>query len=79
MAIWQRVWHATVWVDSAVGLYWVINPGKSWKTFVANRARKIAEITTEAKIEWRCCPTKENVADLGSRRALSIGWREAVG
>ena len=57
----------TVWMDSMVALYWIRNPGKSWKVFVTNRMRKIAEITQETGIEWRYCPTDRNLADLGSR------------
>ena len=34
-----------VWMDSLVALYWITSPGKSWKVFVSNRVRKIAEIT----------------------------------
>ena len=59
----------TVWMDSLVALFWISSPGKSWKVFVANRVRKIASITTEVGIEWKYCPTKENVADLGNRGA----------
>ena len=32
-----------VWMDSMVALYWILNPGKSWKVFVANRVRKSTE------------------------------------
>ena len=59
----------TVWMDSMVALYWIRNPGRSWKVFVTNRVRKIAEITQETGIEWRYCPTDRNLADLGSRGA----------
>ena len=31
-----------IWMDSMVALFWITNPGKSWKVFVANRARKSA-------------------------------------
>ena len=57
----------TVWMDSMVALYWICNPGKSWKVFVSNRVRKIAEITHETGIIWTHCPTDKNLADLGSR------------
>ena len=43
----------TVWMDSMVALYWILNPGKSWKVFVANRVRKMAQITEQVKIQWR--------------------------
>ena len=71
----------TVWMDSMVALYWISNPGKSWKVFVANRVRKITQITKEVKIQWRYCPTERNLADLG-RRDVSLskmdenGWYE---
>ena len=59
----------TVWMDSMVALYWILNPGKSWKVFVENRVRKIAQITEEIEIQWKYCPTEQNLADLGSRGA----------
>ncbi len=59
----------TIWMDSMVALYWICNPGKSWKVFVSNRVRKIAEITHEIGIIWKHCPTDKNIADLGSRGA----------
>ena len=31
----------TVWIDSMVALYWVINPGKSLKVFVTNRVSRL--------------------------------------
>jgi hypothetical protein len=69
----------TIWMDSTVALFWILNPARSWKTFVANRVRKIASITSEFNIKWKYCPSKENVADLGSRgasinRMESNGW-----
>ena len=59
----------TIWMDSMVALYWISNPGKSWKVFVANRVRKIAQISRELKIQWKHCPSEMNLADLGSRGA----------
>ena len=56
----------TVWMDSMVALYWICNPGKQWKVFVANRVNKIAEITAQTGIQWKYCPTEKNLADLGS-------------
>ena len=50
-----------------VALYWTLNPGKSWKVFVANRVRKMAQITGEVGIQWKYCPTERNLADIGSR------------
>ena len=34
----------TVWTESMVALYWILNPGKSWKVFVANTVCKITQI-----------------------------------
>ena len=59
----------TVWMDSLVALFWINNPSKPWKVFVANRVKKIAQITDEVNITWKYCPTKMNLADLGSRGA----------
>ena len=56
-----------IWMDSLVSLYWILNPGKPWKTFVSNRVKKIAEITLEVKIQWKFCPSGSNLADIGSR------------
>ena len=67
-----RRWPITsvnVWMDSMVALLWICNPGKTWKAFVSNRVRKIAQITQEAEIKWRYCPTDKTLADLGSRGA----------
>ena len=58
-----------IWMDSLVSLYWILNPGKPWKTFVSNRVKKIAAITEEVGIQWKYCPTAKNLADLGSRGA----------
>ena len=58
-----------IWMDSLVALFWINNPGKAWKVFVANRVKKMAEITDEVNIVWKYCPTKMNLADLGSRGA----------
>ena len=56
-------------MDSMVALFWITNPGKSWKVFVANRARKIAEITDKLDIKWRYFPSNSNIADIESRGA----------
>ena len=53
--------------NSMVALYWIRNPGKPWKVFVANRVKKIAEIVDETGIVWKYCPMEKNLADLGSR------------
>ena len=59
----------TIWMDSTPALYWITNPGKGWKVFVANRVKKIAETTTDIPVTWTYCPTDINLADLGSRGA----------
>ena len=59
----------TIWMDSMVALYWIHNPRKAWKTFLANRVRKISEATEENKIAWKHCTTDMNITDLGSRGA----------
>jgi len=69
----------TLWMDIMVALYWIRNPGKPWKVFVANRVRKVAEITGETGIVWKYCPTERNSADLASRgaviqRMVTGGW-----
>ena len=56
-------------MDSLVALYWISNPGKPWKTFVSNRVKKIAETTSEIGTTWKYCPSRNNLADLGSRGA----------
>ena len=55
------------WMDSMVALFWISNPGKSWKAFVANRVKKVVQIQREINIQWKFCPSSENVSDLGSR------------
>ena len=37
--------------------------------FVANRVRKVAKIANEVKIEWKYCPSDDNIADPASRCA----------
>ena len=69
----------TIWMDSMVALYWITNPERPWKVFVANRVRKIAETTKEIEVKWKYCPTEKNLADLGSRgasidRMQKKGW-----
>ena len=59
----------TIWMGSAVALYWLMNLGNNWKVFVANRVRNIATVTEELNISWKYCPTDKNIADLGSRGA----------
>jgi hypothetical protein len=59
----------TVRMDSLVAFFCIASPERSWKIFVSNRTRKIAEITDEVGISWKYCPSEENLANLGSRGA----------
>ena len=59
----------TIWMNSTVALYWLMNPGNNWKVFVANRVRKMATVTEKLTISWKYCPMNKNIADLGSRGA----------
>ena len=52
-----------------VALFWISNPGKPWKAFVANRVKKVVQIQREINIQWKVCPSSENISDLGSRGA----------
>ena len=54
-------------MDSMVALFWISNPGKPWKAFVANRVKNAVQIQREINIQWKFCPSSENVSDLGSR------------
>ena len=59
----------TIWMDSMVAIYWIHNPRKPRKTFVANRVRQISEATEKNSITWKHCTTDMNIADLGNRGA----------
>ena len=54
----------TSWVDNTSALYWIVSPGKQWKTFVSNSVSKIAKITEEHQINWKYCPLEMNIVDL---------------
>ena len=56
----------TIWMDSMIALYWITNPERPWKVFVANRVRKIAEVTKNIKVDLKYCPTEYNHADRGA-------------
>ena len=53
------------WTDSTVVLHWLRDQG-SYKVFVENRVKKIL---SHEFIEWKYVPTKQNPADIGSRRS----------
>ena len=60
------------WMDSMVALFWISNPGERWKAFVSNRVKKVVQIQREINIQWKFCPSDENVSDLGSRGQVLI-------
>ncbi|KRZ23770.1 hypothetical protein T4B_3695 [Trichinella pseudospiralis] len=53
------------WSDISVALCWIRSDAQRWKPFVANRVRKIQEVTSPDW--WRHFPTQDNPADLASR------------
>ncbi len=59
----------TSWMDNMSALFWIMNAGKQWKTFVSNRVNKIAQITEENNVDWKYCPSEMNIADIGTRGA----------
>ena len=68
----------TIWMDSTVAPYWLMNPGNNWKVFLANRVRKIATVTEKLNMSWKYCPTDKNIADLRSRGASVDKMEEGV-
>ena len=66
--------QVTYWTDSMNVLYWISQPGKQFKPYVANRVGEIQEKTDTN--QWRHVPTKQNPADLGTR-GLSLSDLES--
>ena len=62
----QNVRSVTGWIDITVVLY-CLNEQGSYNQFVRNRVNKILE---RDDINWQYVPTRDNPADLGSRRSL---------
>ncbi|CAB3978871.1 Hypothetical predicted protein [Paramuricea clavata] len=56
------------WLDSTVVLYWLQGNGR-YKPFVQNRVNKIHQ---HPNISWHYVPTKDNPADLGSRKTNQL-------
>ena len=59
----QNLGSVTCWTDNTVVLQWLKDKGL-YKVFVANRVTKILE---REFIVWKYVPTKQNLADIGSR------------
>lgn len=57
--------NITFWTDSKNVLYWINNPAKHHKVYIAHRAGEIQEHTKS--IQWRYVPTELNPADIPSR------------
>ena len=64
------------WSDSTVTIHW-LKDNREYKVSVCNRVAKIKE---KSFINWKYVPTKQNPADLGSRRCnigkLGQNWWE---
>ena len=63
----------TFWIDSMIVLYWIRQPSSNYRDYVAHRIVDITEDLKrleengQRKVEVRYVPTKENVADAGTR------------
>ncbi len=55
-----------LWTDSAIVLRYLTNCSSRYVTFVANRVRRILELTDAS--QWRHVPTSSNPADIASRK-----------
>lgn len=62
----------TIWMGSRLALFWLNNPRKNWKVFVADRVKKTPEITNEIIIVWKYWPAKMHLADLGIGGGLPL-------
>ena len=65
MALEQDLCKVMFWSDSLDVLWWITQPSRCFKTFIAHRVGTIQEKT--GSDQWRYVPTKENPADLLSR------------
>ena len=64
----QNVRSVTGWTDNTVVLYWLKRKG-SCKELVGNRVNKIRE---KKFINWYYVTSKENTAEIGSKRSLIV-------
>ena len=72
----QNVTYVTGWTDNTVVLYW-LNGQESYNQFIRNMVNKILE---RDDINWQYVSTRDNPADLGSRKGLQtkvpeIWWK----
>lgn len=58
------------WTDSTIVLAWLKKHSSDWKTFVANRISKIQTLIPDCT--WRHISSKNNPADISSRRVSPI-------
>ena len=74
----QNVRNFCAWSDSTVVLHWLEDKGE-YKVFVSNRVAKIRE---HSYLKRNYVPTRNNLADLGSRgcelRKLSEVWWDGL-
>ena len=54
-----------------VALYWISNPRKSWKIFVANRVKKIAQVSGEVAICTQLRIEKERQGPLSKEEIMN--------
>ena len=67
------------WTDSMTCLHWIHTPAKSLQAYVGNRTSQIQ--TCSDPSQWRHCPTKQNPADIPTRKisgdlqGLDLWWK----
>jgi len=69
----------TYWTDSMTCLHWINTPAKSLQAYVGNRTSQIQACSDLS--QWRHCPTKQNPADIPTRKisgdlqGLDLWWK----
>jgi len=67
------------WTDSMTCLHWINTPAKSLQAYVGNRTSQIQACSDVS--QWRHCPTKQNPADIPTRKisgnlqGLELWWK----
>ncbi|XP_072400228.1 uncharacterized protein [Diabrotica undecimpunctata] len=56
-----------LWTDSEIALHWVIGSPTRWELFVANRVKRIQDLSKD--FYWHHVASKDNAADIASRGA----------